>query len=670
MELRNLKILLSALCLILISAALNAQITPWEAASQMQKGINLGNTLEPPDEGGWNNGPAQEYYFDLYKSAGFQTVRIPVRWDEHTQSSPPYHVDDAWMNRVEQLVDWGLSRGLFIVINAHHEEWIKANYDNAGYRDRFDSIWSQISTRFKNKSDHLLFEIINEPYGLTKEQNDDLHQRVLSVIRKTNPTRIVIFQGHNWGGSDELIQAAIPDDDYLMGSFHSYDPYLFGLEGQGTWGTSGDQSVLNNKFLAVKNWSDEHHIPVFLGEFGAVKTCDYNSRMRHYRAYVIYAQIYGFVSCAWDDGGDFRIMERQGKSWNELKDILIHTSVKSPVIRDLKVVRDTMLELSWANPENAYDSIIIQRRTDYSPYTIIDTLAADSTTYLDSLVNQNQYYYYRVIGHYTEADDQYAQPVRNLVPVYVPKVRGFYNGTPSAVPGVIEAEDFDTGGEGFTYHDTDERNIPGKYRPDEGVDIFFINWESYQIGYTSPGEWSEYTLNVEQEGEYTIKTIVSAVLDGATFKLKIGDRESDVLTTPTSGSWFDTTSVSTTMTLPEGQQIMRFSILSDPDFHIDKFIFSLREEQKEDTTTISVTALPEPKLLLYQNTSHELVVKLLNGPAIRKVDIYTIPGRKIHAGYMSKYDNYLSVSDINPGLYIVNVFTHSQVFTGKVVIGR
>jgi aryl-phospho-beta-D-glucosidase BglC (GH1 family) len=54
--------------------------------------------------GDWNNGPAQEYYFDDYKKAGFTCVRIPVRWDLHTEKTAPYKVDEAWMNRVEKAV--------------------------------------------------------------------------------------------------------------------------------------------------------------------------------------------------------------------------------------------------------------------------------------------------------------------------------------------------------------------------------------------------------------------------------------------------------------------------------------------------------------------------------------------------------------------------------------
>lgn len=85
-----------------------AQLGPAEAASLMGRGINLGNTLEPPFEGAWNNAPAEEHYFDDFAAAGFSTVRIPVRWDEHTQDAPPYAVDSAWMDRVAEVLGWAL----------------------------------------------------------------------------------------------------------------------------------------------------------------------------------------------------------------------------------------------------------------------------------------------------------------------------------------------------------------------------------------------------------------------------------------------------------------------------------------------------------------------------------------------------------------------------------
>lgn len=207
------------------------------AILQMGRGINLGNTLEPPDEGGWNNPKAEEYYFDDYVLVGFKTVRIPVSWYGHTLESMPYTIDNDWMNRIEEIVDWGLNRKLFIVLNAHHEGWLKRDPSKDNLQ-RFDSIWSQIAFRFKHKSDSLIFEILNEPYPMPKETVDNLNERVLSIIRKTNPTCIVVFSGHMWSNAEELITTKIPNDDYLIGYFHSYDPWIFAGEANGTWGTS------------------------------------------------------------------------------------------------------------------------------------------------------------------------------------------------------------------------------------------------------------------------------------------------------------------------------------------------------------------------------------------------------------------------------------------------
>lgn len=65
-------------------------------------GINLGNVLEAPKEGNWA-APAQAYYFDDYKSAGFSFVRIPVRWNNHTQNSAPYIIDASFLARVAEV---------------------------------------------------------------------------------------------------------------------------------------------------------------------------------------------------------------------------------------------------------------------------------------------------------------------------------------------------------------------------------------------------------------------------------------------------------------------------------------------------------------------------------------------------------------------------------------
>jgi hypothetical protein len=82
-------------------------------------------------------------------------------------------------------------------------------------------------------------------------------------------------------------------------------------------------------------------------------------------------------------------------------------------------------------------------------------------------------------------------------PAWLKPVRTPFAGATHEIPGTIEAEDFDMGGEDFTYHDADVSNIPGKYRPDEGVDIYDRLGTGFHIGNAIAGEWYEYSVDVK-----------------------------------------------------------------------------------------------------------------------------------------------------------------------------
>ena len=82
-----------------------------------------------------------------------------------------------------------------------------------------------------------------------------------------------------------------------------------------------------------------------------------------------------------------------------------------------------------------------------------------------------------------------------------------YGGQPWPIPGIIEAEDFDLGGEGVGYHDMDSVNNGGQYRLDEGVDIGISEdgaGSQYLVDWTSSGEWLQYTVEVMNTGIYKL----------------------------------------------------------------------------------------------------------------------------------------------------------------------
>jgi hypothetical protein len=647
----------TALTTLLIFTVLNtnAQITPQAANKAMARGINIGNTMEPEKEGGWNNGKVQEYYFDDYKAAGFTSIRIPVRWDKHTANSSPYKIDEAWMTRVEQVVDWGLERDLFIVINAHHEDWIKTGYANKNLRDRFDSIWSQIAVRFQNKSEKLLFEIINEPNGLTVANINELNARELSIIRKTNPTRIVLYSGYKWSNSDELMGAAIPNDPYLIGYFHSYDPWGFAGEATGTWGTAADRESLRAKFAKVAQWSTAHNIPVTLNEFGAQRRCDYNSRMYHYASYTELALKLGFSFNVWDDGGDFRIYQRAERKWNDIKDILIYSSDTSTTQLKIQQVEDE-LKLSWVLRSSTIDSIAIERKIENGTFQPIATLPGNSTSFSDGSPVNYKTYFYRVVAKYTEGSTIPSYPISAFK---IATERSPFGGAIKAIPGIIEAEDFDEGGELLTFHDIDFVNTPGKYRTNVGVDIIARSDGGFQITNIAEGEWLEYTINIAEDGDYVIDTWVASAEGGGKFSFVIGTVGVASVTVPKTSSSQTLAKATTSRILKAGEQIMRLKLNSLPAFNVDRIEISNKPTSASD--------LKNGELFSVFSSLPRTVSIEVKNEANSAISIFNSSGRREYCGLLNQGRTEVPLS--SNGVFFYRIVNESgKQATGKVVV--
>ncbi len=151
----------------------------------------------------------------------------------------------------------------------------------------------------------------------------------------------------------------------------------------------------------------------------------------------------------------------------------------------------------------------------------------------------------------------------------------FY-GSPTVIPAKIEAEDFDTGGEGVAYHDGDTGNNGNQYRTLEDVDIENCSdtGGGYNTGWTESGEWLEYTIDVPAAGDYTIQARVASNAAGGTFHLEFdGVDKTGNITAPPTGGWQNWTTVSGTATLSPGTQVMRF-VSSGNDYNINYFNIS------------------------------------------------------------------------------------------------
>ncbi len=169
------------------------------------------------------------------------------------------------------------------------------------------------------------------------------------------------------------------------------------------------------------------------------------------------------------------------------------------------------------------------------------------------------------------------------------------------LPGTLEAENFDTGAEGITYHDTDTKNEgTNSYRTDGGgVDIVSCTG-GYAIGYTSSGEWLEYTVDVKEAGIYSYDATVSSGVTSSSFSLSLNTNDglvklTDAVAVPcvTANNWDTYRVVHGRLLVPleAGKQIIRVNITGS-SCNIDKFVF--KHVEVDDNMAVSVVADPSP----------------------------------------------------------------------------
>ncbi|WP_343913279.1 Ig-like domain-containing protein [Aquimarina litoralis] len=115
-------------------------------------------------------------------------------------------------------------------------------------------------------------------------------------------------------------------------------------------------------------------------------------------------------------------------------------------------------------------------------------------------------------------------------------VQSPYLGTPISVPGVVEMENYDLGGKGVSYNDTDAANLGGNYRND-GVDIDVAENGGYGIGWIRKGEWLEYTVDVKRSGLYKIEARVASATNSGSFYLDFGGSRTSTISVPNTGGW-------------------------------------------------------------------------------------------------------------------------------------
>lgn len=236
----------------------------WQFAERLGIGWNMGNHFDAHNNGVsgetfWGNPKATQATFTKVKAAGFNTVRIPVTWVGHIGPAPDYKIEDAWLDRVAEVVGYAEAAGLNAIINMHHDGadsqfWldIKTAAKNPDVQkqilEQVGAMWGQIADKFKDKGDFLIFEAFNEihdgGWGWGANRNDggkqykclnEWNQAFVNAVRASggqNADRILGIPAYCTNVDISLESFVMPEDtakDRLMMSVHCYDPYDYTL---------------------------------------------------------------------------------------------------------------------------------------------------------------------------------------------------------------------------------------------------------------------------------------------------------------------------------------------------------------------------------------------------------------------------------------------------------
>lgn len=213
---------------------LPSQVAPVGAGSiqvGLQRGINFAGDFEVDPRGSWGQ-PILDEDFARAAAAGFDHVRVPVRWSSYTGAAPDFAIAPAFLAEVDHLIDLAHASGLTIVIDVHHFEELDA--DPAGERARYLAIWRQLSVHYQDQPASVVFELLNEPIGVFNDQPElwnELAEQALDIVRANNPTRTVIIGPVSYNHADRLDDLRLPDDPNLVATIHTYDPDSFTVQG-------------------------------------------------------------------------------------------------------------------------------------------------------------------------------------------------------------------------------------------------------------------------------------------------------------------------------------------------------------------------------------------------------------------------------------------------------
>lgn len=326
----------------------------------MGQGWNLGNSLDGFDgdidkvdsgETAWGNPVVTKELIKSIKDRGYNSIRIPMTaYRRYSEVDGKYVIDGKWIDRYKEIVNWAVEEGLYVMVNIHHDSWIwleawDGNKESEEYKMYVD-LWEQLADEFKDYSDKVCFETINEPNFhetgdiSAQDKLDMINQVSYKTIRNSggnNATRMIVIptmytnhEAQNSKPTYEFIKTL--EDENIIATVHYYSEWVFSANLGKTgfdeplfdWSDEYTARVAAKEmFELLNNTFINNGIGVVVGEWGllgydAGNECNQLGEELKYYEYINYLANKNKVCLMfWDNGSGIDRNDTESYSWKK-----------------------------------------------------------------------------------------------------------------------------------------------------------------------------------------------------------------------------------------------------------------------------------------------------------------------------------------------------------------
>ncbi len=332
------------------------------------------------------------------KSLGCDVIRLPINLHAMTGGGPDYTIDPLLYNFLDQAVDWAEELEIHLILDNHSFD--PAVNTDPNIVDILIPVWTQMAEHYKDRSNYLYYEVLNEPHDISDLIWNSIQQRVINAIRAVDKKHTIVVGPAGWNSYYNLNYMPWYEDDNLIYTFHFYDPFVFTHQGaswtgpsmeslagvpfpydsermpdcppelEGTWIQSNYDSYQNDGTVAhVKEliniavlFKAQRNVPILCGEFGVyIPNSDNDDRVYWYEVVRSYLKQKGIAWTIWDYKGSFGLFEKDSGEFFD-------HDLNVPLVEALGLTAPPQQELVTIPDVNGFDVY-----TDYIAAGIVES---------------------------------------------------------------------------------------------------------------------------------------------------------------------------------------------------------------------------------------------------------------------------------------------------------